>query len=381
MVSKLIFLSPAHPLRGGIAASTERLAREFLDRGAAVRIYSFRVQYPALLFPGKTQYTDDPAPEGLDIEPVLHSVSPANWWQVGRRLQREKPELVISRYWLPFMGPCLGTVQRLARRNGHTRVLGLVDNLIPHERRFGDLPLTRYYLRATDGFVAMSRSVWEDIRRHAPGKPAAYTPHPIYDNYGPKSERAAALARLELPAERAYLLFFGFVRAYKGLDLLLEALGRPELRELPLDLIVAGEFYEDPAPYCDQIDRLGLSRRVHLFDRYIPKEEVRHFFAAANLVTQPYKSATQSGITQLAYQFERPMLVSEVGGLPEIVEHGKTGYVVAPEPGAIAAGILDFFEHGWEAEMTREVARQKHRFSWEKLADTLLAVYEELPRS
>lgn len=377
-LSQLVFLSPAHPLRGGIAASTERLAHTFQERGVEVAIYSFSFQYPAFLFPGTTQYTQDPSPEGLSIHPHIHSMLPTNWWSVGRNLARRQPDLILSRFWLPFMAPCLGTIQRLAQKNGHSHALGLVDNLIPHEKRPGDLPLTRYYVRHTEGFVAMSRTVLEDIRHLAPNKPSAYAPHPIYDNYGPKVARAAALERLRLPAGRQFLLFFGFVRAYKGLDLLLEALGRPAVKALPVDLIIAGEFYDDPSPYLKQIRELGLTERVHLHDRYIPQDEVRHFFAAASLVAQPYKTATQSGITQLAYHFERPMLVTRVGGLPEIVDDGKTGYVTAPEPDALAEAILDFFARERESKMSREVARQKQRFSWEGLADTIQQVYEEV---
>lgn len=377
-MERIVLLSPAHPLRGGIASSTERLAQELQERGYAVRIYSFRLQYPSLLFPGKTQYVDGPPPPGLEILPVVNSVNPLNWWKVGRRLRREAPDLVIARYWLPFMGPSMGTILRLAKGNGRTRTIAITDNVIPHERRPGDQALTRYFIGAVDGFIVMSRSVGEDIRRFAPGRPLAYIPHPIFDNYGPVCSREESLKRLGLSDEHPYLLFFGFIREYKGLDLLLRALGDERVRALNLRLIVAGEFYGSDEPYRQVIREEGIEDRVIFRPDYIPNEEVRYYFGAASLVVQPYKSATQSGISQLAYHFETPLLVTNVGGLPEIVEHGREGYVVGVNARAIADALVDYFSRGREAEMTVGIRSGKQRFSWGNMVNGIESIYQQL---
>ncbi len=372
MSKQIAILSPAHPLRGGIAASSERLAMQLQKEGHEVEIISFSLQYPAILFPGKTQYTHDAPPEGLLIRPLVNSVNPLNWLQVGRWLAARRFDALLVRYWLPFMAPCIGSIMRLTRRNGHTRVVALVDNLVPHEHRPGDHLLTRWFTGAADAFIAMSRKVEQQLREFAPGKPVAFVPHPVYDNYGPIVSKEVSLQRLGLPSAGGYVLFFGFIRDYKGLDLLLEAMARPEITELDVHLIVAGEFYGNEARYRSLIAELGLGNRLSLFDRYIPTEEVRYYFGAADLVAQPYRSATQSGISQLAYHFEKPMLVTDVGGLPEIVTHGRSGYVTAPQPEAIAAAIRDFFVGQRSTAMTQAVQHEKHRFSWKAMTEALI---------
>jgi D-inositol-3-phosphate glycosyltransferase len=377
-IEKIVILSPVHPLRGGIASSTERLAGELQSLEYEVCIYSFKLQYPSLLFPGKTQYAEGPAPEGLHIREEINSINPFNWIRVGRRLARQRPDLLIVRYWIPFMAPSLGTISRIASTNGHTKVIAIADNIIPHERRPGDYLLTRYFAGSVDGFIVMSRSVEKDIRKLTKEKPVTYVPHPIYDNYGPKVDRESALNHLQLPPERRYLLFFGFVRRYKGLDLLLEAMADERLRDHHIWLIVAGEFYDDPAPYREIIRRHGLEERVFFYDTYIPKEEVKYYFGAADLVVQPYRSATQSGISQMAYHFEKPMLVTRVGGLPEIVEHNTVGYVVDVAVTAIADAIDDFFRNDRRQEMIKNVKAHKQKFSWSRMVEGIKGVFAEL---
>ncbi len=345
--------------------------------GRTVTIYSYIFQYPDLLFPGKTQYAEGDPPEGLKILPKVHSLNPFNWWRIGRELARLRPDLIIVRYWLPFMAPALGTILRLAGRTEHSRRIALVDNLVPHERRPGDRLLTRFFAGAVDGFVVMSRQVGRQVEEFAPGKPVRFVPHPIYDNYGLIVDRAEALQRLQLPSEPRYLLFFGFVRAYKGLDLLLHALADPRLRRRDLRLIVAGEFYEDLSTYRTLIRELKLEDRVFIHADYIPNAKVKYYFGAADLVVQPYRSATQSGISQLAYHFDRPMVVTKVGGLPEIVEHGRSGYVVDVNPEAIADAVEDFFAANRYAEMVRGVQERKDLFSWGRLARALEAGNEK----
>lgn len=365
---KIVLISPAHPLRGGIAASSERLAQALQAAGHEVVIYSFSLQYPGFLFPGKTQFTDEPAPGDLRIKTCINSVNPFNWLWVGFMVSREKADQVIVRFWLPLMGPCLGSILRLGRwlSGKKMHVTGLVDNIIPHEKRPGDRPFARYFVTACDDFVVMSRSVGEEIRQFA-DKPVRFAPHPIYDNYGELVDKTQARQQLNLPVAVPIALFFGFIRKYKGLDLFLAALAQTP----GTHALVAGECYDDWSFYQEIIDRLGIQDRVHVFTDFIPTDQVRVYFSAADLMVQPYRTATQSGISQIAYHFDKPMVVTNVGGLPEIVTEGVSGYVVAPEPGAIANAMKDYFENGREAGMTAGVQREKKRFGWENLVEVL----------
>ena len=372
---RVVIIGPAYPLRGGLATYNERLARAFREAGDEVRIVTFSLQYPDFLFPGQTQFSTEPGPDDLHIEVSLNSVNPLSWLAVGHRLRRERPDMVIFRFWLPFMGPALGTVARLAVRNGHTRVVAITDNVIPHEKRPGDGPLTRYFLSACDGFVTMSRSVLSDLEQLGFGrKPALYRPHPLYDNFGPMKPKAEALAALQLPATTGYLLFFGFIRAYKGLDIMLEALADKRLAELPIKLIIAGEFYEDAAPYEALIRRYQLEHRIVRATDFIPNERVVDYFCAADLIVQPYKNATQSGVSQIAYHFERPMLVTDVGGLAELIPNGVVGYVVPPTPAAIADAVVDFYAQHREKTFEAGVREQKKQFSWPVMVAALKEV-------
>ena len=372
---KVVIIGPAYPLRGGLATYNERLARAFRAAGDEVRLVTFSLQYPDFLFPGQTQFSTEAGPVDLDIEVSLNSVNPLSWLGVGRRLRRERPDLVIFRFWLPFMGPALGTVARLVRGNGHTRVVAITDNVIPHEQRLGDGPLTRYFLSACDGFVTMSRAVLADLQRLGFGRqPALYRPHPLYDNFGPALPKAAALTALGLDPAYRYVLFFGFIRAYKGLDILLEALADARVAALPVKLLIAGEFYEDAAPYEALINQYDLESRLVRATDFIPNERVAAYFSAADLVMQPYKNATQSGVSQVAYHFGRPMLVTDVGGLAELIPAGVVGYVVPPTPVAIAEALVDFYAHNREEILAAGVRQEAKKFSWEVMVTALKKV-------
>ncbi len=371
---RIALISPAHPLRGGIAASSERLACELQGMGHEVTIFSFSLQYPDFLFPGKTQYTDDPAPADLHIRTEINSVNPFNWLHTGMRLRRYRPDLIVSRFWLPFMGPAIGTIQRLAGKQAAR--IGLIDNALPHEPRPGDRPLTRWYLGSLDAALVMSQAVADDLQRLGFRKPVARAPHPVYDNFGAAATRQEALNALGLSANATWLLFFGFIRAYKGLDLAIEALASPLLRKRKdLRLLIAGESYTDTAPHRALAERLGVADRIVWHEQYIPTERVRYYFGAADLVVQPYKSATQSGITQIACHFGKPMVVTDVGGLPEMVPHERAGLVVPPTAEAIAEAIARFLDDATLRQKletgVREVARQ---YSWARLAETLLSL-------
>ena len=372
---RVVIIGPAYPLRGGLATYNERLARAFIEAGDTVRIVTFSLQYPNFLFPGQTQFSTEAGPADLNIEVSLNSVNPLSWLRVGRKLRAERPDVVVFRFWLPFMGPALGTVARLVRGNGHTRCVAITDNVIPHEKRPGDGPLTRYFLSACDGFVTMSRSVLGDLQRLGFGqRPALYRPHPLYDNFGPIKPKTEALAALRLPESFGYLLFFGFIRAYKGLDVLLEAFADRRVAALPIKLIIAGEFYEDAAPYEALIQRYQLEERIIRATDFIPNDAVANYFCAADLIVQPYKNATQSGVSQIAYHFERPMLVTDVGGLAELIPDGVVGYVVPPTPAAIADAVVDFYTQQREAGFTAGVRAEKKQFSWPAMVAALKEV-------
>lgn len=365
---KVIILGPAWPYRGGIAAFNERLARQYQAEGHEVEVVTFTLQYPSFLFPGTTQYSTDPAPEGLKITRKLNSINPFSWLSTGRYIRRQRPDLVISAFWLPFMAPAMGTALRRAKRKGMRRV-SILHNLIPHEHRPGDKLFSRYFVGSNDAFITLSRSVLEDLNVFDPKglKPRTFSPHPLYDHYGATLGRKEALDLIGLRESQRYVLFFGFIREYKGLDLLLDAMADERMVQLGVKLIVAGEFYGDPKPYMEQIKHLDISDRVVLHTEFIPDHEVNRYFCAADLVVQPYKSATQSGVSQIAYHFEKPMVVTHVGGLPEIVPDGKAGFVVKPDSQEIANAIVRYFEEDWQQRLTEGVREEKKKYAWEKM--------------
>ncbi len=370
-------IGPAYPYRGGIATFNERLAQEFISLGYNVDIETFTVQYPSVLFPGKTQYSSKPAPENLNIRRTINSVNPLNWISAGRRIRREQPDLVIIRYWLPFLAPCLGTISGLIRKNGHTVVICLADNIIPHEHRPGDRLLTRYFLQRLDGLVAMSQSVLNDANSFRQNLPQALCPHPLFDNYGERLDKEVAKQKLNLDRNFRYLLFFGFIRDYKGLDLLINAFADERLRKFPVKLLVAGEYYSNPEPYLNLIHDNHLDDLVVLHTEFISDDQVSLYFSVADMVVQPYKSATQSGVTQIGYHFNKSMLVTNVGGLSEIIPDGKIGYVVEPNSQAIADALVDFYENDRMSGFEANIAEEKSKFSWGNMVQAFLSVYKQ----
>jgi D-inositol-3-phosphate glycosyltransferase len=371
---KILIIGPANPFRGGIAALNERLAIQLIKEGHDVEIISFSLQYPNFLFPGKTQYTNAKPPKDLTIYPIINSINPFNWIKVGLKLKKKNANLVLVRFWIPFMSPSTGTVCKILKRNHKSKVIAIIDNLLPHEARFGDKILTRYFINQTDGLLAMSECVYNDLDILRKNQPKKISPHPIYDHYGEITSREDAIKKLNLDNSFNYILFFGFIRDYKGLDLLFEALTDPILEKFKLRLIVAGEFYSNEEKYRAMIEKFSLQDKVILRTEYIPEQEVSQYFCAASLITQPYKSATQSGVTQIGYHFNKPMLVTNVGGLSEIIEDGKCGYVVNPDPISISKALYDFFENGRELKMVEEVKKAKQRFSWDYFTKSIFEI-------
>ncbi len=374
-MKKILIISPAYPLRGGIAASSERLALEFQTQGHEVEILSFSLQYPAFLFPGTSQISQDAAPD-LKINTKLNSINPLNWLLMGlqyrKKHKQQKYNLIICRFWLPFMAPCLGTILRFFPKN--IPIIAITDNIVPHEKRIGDTLFARYFLSACDAIVTMSNAVLADAKKLAPTKQHHYHPHPIYDNYGEIIEQHIAQQQLKLDSNYKYLLFFGFIRAYKGLDLLLLALSHNLLKNKQLKLIIAGEFYENQEKYEAIIRKYDLENQIIRATHFIPNTEVGLYFSAADLIVQPYKSATQSGVSQVAYHFEKPIIVTDVGGLSEIITHNKVGYVVPVDADAIAEAIRDFFDNNRNITFTNNLKIEKKKFAWSSMVALLLNI-------
>ncbi|NCI46214.1 glycosyltransferase [Sediminibacterium soli] len=369
MAKKVVIIGPAWPLRGGLASFDERLAKQFAAEGYETVIYTFSLQYPGFLFPGTTQYSTEPAPAGIHIKVCINSINPFNWFKTGNELRELRPDLVVIRYWLPLMGPCLGTILRRIRKNRFSRLICIADNVIPHEKRPGDTVFTRYFVQPVHAFVTMSEKVRKDLALFT-DKPVKQVVHPLYDNFGEAVDKQVARQQLGLPAEERIVLFFGFIRKYKGLDLLLTAMQDPAIRQAGIKLLVAGEFYEDRKEYDELISRLGIAPQLILRTDFIADSEVRYYLSAADFVIQPYRNATQSGVTPLAYHFEKPMLVTNVGGLPDLVPDKKVGIVTEPEPAAIADGILRLYELG-EQRFLPHLREEKKKYSWSVLSDTI----------
>ncbi len=368
-MARVVIIGPAHPLReGGIVSFNHRLSRAYQQAGHDCEIWSFSLQYPSFLFPGKSQYSEQPAPQGLRIHPAINSVNPFNWLRVGKKIKALRPDLVIVRFWLPLMGPSLGTILSLIRTNKHSRIVCIADNIIPHEKRPGDQILTRYFLRSCDAFITMSDQVSRDLRYFEKSKPYRQVAHPLYDHFGEAVSKEVAREKLGIAPQEKVVLFFGFIRPYKGLDLLLQAMADERIARQHIKLLIAGEYYERSGPYQELMDRLALKDRIYDHTHFIADEEVRYYLCAADVVVQPYKQATQSGVTPLAYHFERPMIVTNVGGLAHAVPHEKAGLVCEPDSRAIADSILRFYEWG-EEHFIPGIKIQKEKLSWNKLVD------------
>jgi glycosyltransferase involved in cell wall biosynthesis len=379
---KIVIIGPAHPLRGGLASYNERLAREFQLQGHEVIIYTFSLQYPGFLFPGTTQYSSEPAPADLTIKVKINSINPFNWISVGSELKLLKPDIIVVRYWLPFMGPCLGTILRRAKKNKHTRVVCIADNIIPHEKRTGDKPFTKYFIKPVDAFITMSEKVLNDLFLFDKTKPAQFVPHPLYDNFGEKVSKEEARGFLNIGVDEPVILFFGFIRKYKGLDILLDAMKVLKTQnpksKIP-KLLIAGEFYEDDKPCLQQIKDNSIGDAVILKTNFIPDSEVKYYLCAADCVVQPYRNATQSGVTPLAYHFEKPMIVTNVGGLPSLVPNEKVGLVAEPNAQSIADAIERYFQLG-ENFFLPHLRKEKEKYKWANITGAVFKLANDIQK-
>ncbi|MFY7900857.1 MAG: glycosyltransferase [Chitinophagaceae bacterium] len=368
---KVVIIGPAHPLRGGLASFDERLARQFQQQGFNTTIYTFSLQYPDFIFPGTTQYSTEPKPTDIQIKVCINSVNPFNWLKVGFELKKIAPDIIVVRYWLPLMGPCLGSILRLVKLNKHTKVICIADNVIPHEKRVGDTIFTKYFFKPVDAFVTMSAKVLQDLKSFT-NKPSQQIVHPLYDNFGIAINKQLARKKLGLQEDAQIILFFGFIRKYKGLDMLFDAMQILQQKQTTssIKLLVAGEFYEDKEPYLEQIEKLQIQNQLIVRTDFIADSEVAWYLSAADFVIQPYKNATQSGVTPLAYHFEKPMLVTNVGGLPDLVPDKKVGLIAEPNAHSIAEKIEELYQLG-EAFFLPHLRIEKQKYSWEILVNTI----------
>ncbi len=372
---KITILGPAHPYRGGLATIMESLAREYISRGDEVSILTFTLQYPSFLFPGERQTLDTPPPTGLKIERVVNTINPLNWISVGLRVKREHPDLLILKYWTPFMAPCFGTIARIARSNRHTKVICQIDNVEPHEHHIIDRPFNNYFLHSIDGFIYMSEQVHNELRQYTDAN-ALFSPHPMFENFGTLIARDTAAKALGLDPSLKYALFFGLIRDYKGLDILLDAWAKCSANDRRL--LIAGEFYTSRAKYIEQMKRVGICDTVILHDHFIADDQVANYFSLSDFIVLPYHTATQSGVTQIAYNFSLPIIVTRVGGLPEIVPHNRVGYVCDPTADGVAEAITNIWNNDNIERFREGMRHERKRFSWSAMCDRIVELYRSL---
>ena len=370
---KIVIVGPAYPLRGAMAQMNAILGHH-LSQKHDVQIVSFTRQYPSLLFPGKSQI--DPGKPLFNVPTVslIDSINPISWYRAARYITNQKPDVIIFRYWMPFFAPCFGSIARLVKRKINAQVIFICDNIIPHEKRPGDGALTKYAFHSADAFVVLSKEVEKDLVRILPNVRYIVSPHPLYDVFGTLQSKEEARKKLGLKDERV-MLFFGYVRSYKGLSVLIDAMLK--IQEMaPVTLLIVGEFYEDEKKYRAMIHRHGLESCIRIHSQYIPNDEVATFFSAADVVVLPYISATQSGIIQVAYHFNKPVITTHVGGLSEVVIHGHTGFVIPPNnPDALTKAVMEFYNKHCEEEFAKNISEEKRQYSWDKFIERLETLF------
>ncbi|MCC6865912.1 MAG: glycosyltransferase [Ignavibacteria bacterium] len=365
---KIAFLSPFYPYRGGIAQFGDSLYLA-LSQTNNVKAFTFTRQYPSILFPGKSQFVSiDDLNRNIQATRLLDSINPYTWYKTGKEIKKFSPDLVLISYWMPFFAPALGKVAALLKKN-ELKVIGLLHNVIAHEKRFGDLALTKYFINRCSGFVLLNNHSEKDLLKLKPDAKYIIQSHPLYDHYGIKMNQIDAKKKLDVPPEKKVILFFGFIRDYKGLDLLIEALKYLNDEYI---LLIAGENYGDFKKYDEQIDNLGIRKRINMHIRYIPESEIPVFFSASDVCVLPYRSATQSGITGIAYHFKIPVIVTNVGGLSEMVIENKTGLIINDlKPEKIAAKINNFFKENLKEKFVPGIIEYKKEHSWQQLSNAI----------
>ena len=364
---KITILSTAYPLRGGISHFNGLLYKE-LKKNHIVNVITFKRQYPSIFFPGKSQFESSDTVEEIPTEILVDSVNPINWIKIGLKIKKDKPDILIYKYWMPFFAPCFGTISRIVKSNNKTKVLVICDNVLPHEKEPGDIALTKYFFKAADYFILLSENVKNDLIRLFPKAKNRVLPHPIYSNFGLPVDKEEAKSFLKIKCHKV-MLFFGFIRDYKGLDVLLKAMSILK-DKLNLKLLIAGEFYSNKEKYLFLIKELGLEKNILLFTDFIPTTDVKYYFSASDCVILPYRDATQSGIVQIAMNFQKPVIAANVGGLAEVIKDGVSGFIVEKEnPDALAGAILKFYLEKKEELFISGIFNEVNKYSWEKFID------------
>jgi glycosyltransferase involved in cell wall biosynthesis len=366
---KIAFVSVFYPYRGGIAQFNAALYQSLEAKGHELKAFNFSLQYPHLLFPGKTQYVaKDDAAEKIPTNRTLNSVSPLSYIKTAKQVRQYQPDLLIIGYWMPFMAPSLGYIGK--KMGEFCKVIAIVHNATPHEQSKIDRILSNYFFKNIPNFIALSKVVADEIQNKHPEKNVIALPHPIYQHFGKKKDPSSAKNELNLASDKKYLLFFGLIRPYKGLMQLLDAMA---LLPEHFHLIVAGESYEDFSEYEKKINEQQIGHRIHLHIRYIPDHEVSTFFSASDCCVLPYISATQSGIIAIARHFETPIISTNVGGLAEFIQDQEEGYLVSPNnPNELAMAIEACLKNGQIEKMQTAIRERNHTFSWEFFADQVL---------
>lgn len=372
---KIAFLSTFYPYRGGIAQFNANLYRE-MQKEHEVKAFNFKRQYPNFLFPGKTQYvTDKDIADKIESVRCLDSINPFSWTKTSRLIKKENPDILISRLWMSFFGPSLGYVNKRAMKNGST-VVSILDNVIPHEKRFFDKSFTKYYIKHNHGFLAMTESVKNDLLSFDPNAKVILRPHPLYNHFGTKLNKKQAQEKLGLDPTKKTILFFGIIRDYKGLDNLIKAFG---LLDESYQLVIAGEAYGSFKKYEDEIALVANKQNIKTFIEYIDDDRVTDFFSAADVVVLPYRTATQSGITAISYHFNVPVIATNVGGLEETIKHEKTGLIVKENsPEKITEAIISFFGNRSGINFSAQIDLLKEELSWSKFSNDLIAFAKSL---
>lgn len=381
-MKKIIIIGPAYPYRGGPARFNESMCKAFIENGIDAEIVSFKLQYPALLFPGTSQYEKEAHPRlNFKITEQINTINPLSWWKTALYINNKtKPDAVLFRYWLPFFAPAFGTITRLL--NSSIKKIALTDNVLPHEKRIGDSILNKYFLNKCDGFIAMSEKVLNDLNLYTQNKNKLLLHHPLYTNYPALIDKQKARSILNIPANEKIILFFGLVRPYKGLDLLLEAMAENILKEYNFKLLIAGEFYDEKEKYIALINKYSLNEHIILKDYYIPDKDVNIYFSACDAVIQPYKSATNSGVSMVSYFYNKPIISTNVGGLKEIIRDGETGWLCNPNVKDMAQGIKRFLdtENKDLDKMQKNIEELKQEFSWTQFVTKIIHFIEHIQK-
>lgn len=371
---KIAFLSTFYPFRGGIAQFNALMYRAF-EKEHTVKAFTFKRQYPNFLFPGETQYvTKEDIADEIPSDEVLDTINPLTYVSTARKVKKFAPDIFITKYWMTFFGPSLGYVAKKLNKN--VKRISILDNVIPHEKRFFDGFCNRYFLNNNDGFVVMSDAVLKDLLSIKPDAKFIRVNHPVYNHFPAPVDQAFAQQKLKVDTTKKTVLFFGFIRDYKGLDLLIQSM---DLLDHTYQLIIAGEVYGSFDKYQELIDQSKAKSRIALYNQYIGDHEVADYFSAADVCVLPYKSATQSGITSIANHYNLPIIATNVGGLKETIHHQKTGLIVdIPEVEAIATSIQSYFEGNYKATFAAEIEKEKQENSWENFVERIIAFSKTL---